>query len=131
MPNAITIRKEGGTPFARITIGQAQFGKFGVYVFQRDKTTFHAIGIGHVPPGQQSFAMGDVSTLDGEFLVWDVVLAPFPSTPGQLFSVRMDIVQDGAVVNSFTDSGQFNGTAPKAIHSSASITCTLSTDFHG
>ena len=121
MPNAITIKKQGDMPFVRITVARAQFGKFGVYIFEKDKTTFRTIGLGHVPPGQHSFAMGDLDMLDGEFLVWDVIVAPFTSVAAQLFSVRMDIVQDHRVVNSFTESGQFSGTAPKAIHSSASI----------
>jgi hypothetical protein len=121
MSRTINISKSGGVPVARITIGQAQFGKFGLYVFESDKTTFHTIGIGHVPPGQQSFAMGDPAVLGGEYLSWHVKVAPFDAPPQQLFSVLVEVIQDGNVVNSFTDSGQFTGTTPKDIVSSASI----------
>ena len=121
MSREIEVRAAGGQPSARITIGQAQFGKFGIYRFEADKKTFSTIGVGHTPPGLQEFPMGAADQLNGRFLQWDVIVAPFAGGDGQLFAVTMDIVQDGKVVATFSDTGQFTGATPKQIRTSASI----------
>jgi len=121
MNRVIHIAPAGGPPTIQITIGQAQFGKFGVYLFEADRTTFNGLIIGHTPPGQQSASMGAAATLPGKFVAWDVVVAPFGSGDGQLFSVTLEVFQDGQRVSAFTDNGQFTGTTPKLIRASASI----------
>lgn len=120
MNRVIHISAAGSAPIVQITVGQAQFGKFGLYLFA-SQTTFSTLGIGHTPPGQQSFSMGAASALPGKFIAWDVIVAPFGSGDGQLFSVTLEVFQDGQRVSAFTDNGQFTGTVPKLIRASASI----------
>jgi hypothetical protein len=117
----IDLKRADGPAVARLTIGQAQFGKFGIYVFAPDKQTFSTAGTGHTPPGQQLFPLGAAANLDGFFLAWDVYVAPFSDSAGQFYSVLLEVLQDGKTVSSFPSSGQFSGATPKLLRASAAI----------
>jgi hypothetical protein len=110
----ITISSQGDIPTAHVIIGHAQFGKFAINLFNTNQTFIRRIALSSTPQSDAEFFNIDASSaLDGKILGWDTVTAPFTSSPGQFFSITMEIRQNGLVVAAFTDEGAFSGGKPK------------------
>lgn len=110
----VKLKAAGGIPSAHVVIGHAQFGKFTINLFGTDKKFIRQVGAGATPQSDTQFFNIDApAALDGKFLGWDTVTAPFTTSPGQFFSITMEIRQDDKVIAAFTDDGTFTGVKPK------------------
>lgn len=96
----VDVSTGGGPVTATITIGFAQFGKYALYRFESDKTTFAEIGRGETPAGPESFLVGDGANLAGKYLSWDAVIVPIS---GSQISVTLRVTQGGQPVATFVD----------------------------
>lgn len=115
----VTLIAANGAATVRITIGHANFGKFGIYVFEPDKLTHSTIANGRTPPGQQSFPLP--AALHGRFLAWDVYVAPYTKKGGEAYHVTMEVLQNGLPLTSFVSEGVFSSGNPKLIRANAAI----------
>lgn len=114
------ISLNGGQVIATINIGFAQFGKYALYLFEEDRTTFTEIGRGDTPAGQESFAVGNGAALAGKFLSWDAVVVPIT---GNQVSVTLRLTQGGNPVTTFVDEAKVpSGRQSATIRASARFT---------
>ena len=123
MAQTIHLKANGGPAIARITIGQAQVGKFAISIFDANKQNPQKIGSGVTPPSTQDATMGAAPALNGKFLAWVAVIIPFTEN-NEPYALTMDVLQDDVRVASFTESGTFNGGTPKKVPGSAVIAIT-------
>lgn len=89
------LKKGGKTPKARITIGEAQWGSFGVYVTSKNGMTWEVERKGHSWDGVDSVVdLGLSATqLDGRDVWIDLVITPM--VVGDPYSATIEILQDG------------------------------------
>jgi hypothetical protein len=103
MPRTIDIDPNGGRPSVVLTIGQANTGRFAIYLFEADQVTHRQIGSGTARVGAgQPISLGDPAALPNKILTWDTAVIPITGTR---FSVTLTVLQDGRQVTSFTDAG--------------------------
>lgn len=92
------LKKSGKTPDARITIGQAQWGSYGVYVTSKNGMTWEIERKGHSWDGVE--AVVDLgltpAELDGRDVWIDLVITPV--AVGDPYAAQIEILQDGEAV---------------------------------
>jgi len=104
----------GPDPQANVIIGQANFGKFRLILWDetgRNPKPFpEQTNVDNVP---DLVSLGPVAALNRKILSWEVIVAPFPSGQGQLYSVTIEVTQGGVVVpdGKVVDSGALDGGA--------------------
>jgi hypothetical protein len=92
------LEKAGKPPKVKITIGQAQWGSFGVYVTSKDKTSWEIERKGHSWDGVDSTVdLGlPAAQLDGRDMWIDLVITPV--AVGDPYSASIEILQDDVPV---------------------------------
>ena len=101
MAREIRPNPNGEPLIVSVTIGQTNAGKYGVYLFEADRTTFRTVGTGDADTGNGvDLEVGDSGQLAGKFLTWDVVAAP---VVGTRFSATLRATQGGKQLTQFTD----------------------------
>jgi hypothetical protein len=102
MPEIRTIRLAAadGPPNIEITIGQAQFGKYELSLFDTDGRNPVVVGSGlshdQLPDAFQ--IDGDPRALNARFLSWSANIIPAGDEPDPRFSLRVNVRQQGADV---------------------------------
>ena len=95
----LSINMNGLAPEIEITIGQAQWGEFVVYLWDAQHHNPVQIGAGlnsdNVP---DKFSIGPPAALNGRRLSWQVGIAAPQIGPGQNYSLLVRITQDGKLV---------------------------------
>lgn len=105
---------DGPDPQANVIIGQANFGKFRLILWDetgRNPKPFpDQTNVDNIP---DFVSLGPAKDLNKKILSWEVVVAPFPSGQGQLYSVTIEVTQGGTVVPDgvVVDSGALTGGA--------------------
>ena len=95
----IAVLKKGGkTPTAKITIGQAQWGSFGVYVTSKDGLSWEVKRKGHSWDGVEKQVDLGLSALqlDGRDVWIDLIITPV--VVGDPYFAEIEILQDGKAV---------------------------------
>lgn len=107
------LSKSGGVPEVEIIIGQAQWGRYHIYLWDPPGVGHWEIGSGlNVDQIPDKFSINRASaTLDKYLLSWEVSIAAYESGPGQHYSVKVLIRQDGNIVEGgeIEKSGPLNG----------------------
>ena len=110
----VTIDGHGAMPEIELIVGQAQFGKYQIHLW--DRTGHNPVSIGegiNTDTVPDKFSIGGLAGLDQRILNWDVIVAAFNGGPGQLYSVIVKITQNNTVVENgeFHYTGQLDGAA--------------------
>ena len=108
------VLKKGGKPVViEITIGQAQWGRYKITLWDSDGHKFEPVGEGlnydQVP---DFFEINkSIASLKDRLLSWDVAIAPLGNGKSELYSLVVRISQGGQVVpgGSIVDTGQLDG----------------------
>ena len=96
----LSIKKNGSAPEIEITVGQAQWGEYIIYLWDAQHHNPAQIGAGlnsdNVP---DKFSIGNsAAALNGRRLSWQVGIAAPQIGPGQNYSLIVRITQDGKLV---------------------------------
>jgi hypothetical protein len=78
-----------------ITIGEARFGKYAIYLYDNDGLNPQEVGHGlsgdNVP---DEFTIPNVARLDGFALYWEFFVSPFKKNANERYVVTVEINQD-------------------------------------
>jgi hypothetical protein len=93
------LKKSGGVPTVKVTIGQAEWGSFGVYVSTKDGLGWEVERKGHSWDSVQAEVDLELSPaqLDGRDLWIDMVITP--QVVGDPYAATIEVRQDGQVVS--------------------------------
>jgi hypothetical protein len=98
--NTITVSRRGGTPQVEVFIGQGQFGKYQMFLW--DQTGHHPQPNGagvNTDEIRDQFPIGaPVSELDRRLFNWEVIVAALGRGGNQRYFVSIQFTQDGAPV---------------------------------
>jgi hypothetical protein len=95
-----------------ITIGQAKFGKYAIYLYDKEGRNPKEVGHGLSGDGvPDEFPISNITNLDGFALYWEFFVNPFKKTANEQYAVTVDISQDGNQV--FTK--PYKGPMPTAV----------------
>jgi len=101
MPEQIlAISREKGVPEMEIVIGQAQYGKYVVYLWDPSGRNPQQVATGvNVDQIPDKFPVGaSVDALQQCLLSWEIIISAFESGPGQLYSATVIFTQRGEAV---------------------------------
>ena len=92
---SVRLNAADGPPNIEITIGQAQFGKYELQLFDLDGRNPVVIGSGlsHDKLPDNFQIDGDPRSLKGRFLSWSANIIPAAAGPNQQFSLTVNIRQ--------------------------------------
>jgi hypothetical protein len=100
-------------PEVELTVGQAQFGSYKLYLWDPDRQNAELLGNGSTEDQiQKRFIIPKpLSTLDRFLLSWEVKIAAFSDDPGQLYAATINITQSGDTVSGgrIVNTGALNG----------------------
>ncbi len=93
----VQLDAKGPSPEVEIIIGQAQWGKYVIDLWDPAGTQYEIVGTGlNVDQIPDKFTLKQTTAkLNKRLLSWEVKIAAFSSTPGQLYSVVVRITQGG------------------------------------
>ena len=97
---SVRLRAADGPPNVEIVIGQSQFGKYEVSLFDTDGRNPVVIGSGlsHDQAPDNFQIDGNPATLHGRFISWSANLIPMGNEANPQFSFRVHIRQRGVDV---------------------------------
>lgn len=94
---SVQLKATGGPPNVEIAIGQSQFGKYEISLFDTDGRNPVVVGSGlshdQLPDNFQ--IDGNPSALDGRFLSWSANLIPVGNERNPRFSFTVHVRQNG------------------------------------
>jgi hypothetical protein len=89
----------GPNAIANVVIGQAQFGKFRLILWDESgrnpRVLAEQTNVDNIP---DFVDLGSPSTVTRKILQWEGFVAAFGSGPGQLYSVIIEVMQGGQIV---------------------------------
>lgn len=94
------LKSSDGSPRVEIIIGQAQWGAYKLFLWTPDGSSSQQLGHGlNVDQIPDVYTISQpLNTLNNYMLTWEVAIAAFSSAPGQLYSVTVNISQQGSIV---------------------------------
>lgn len=108
-----SLSAKGRVPQVEVTIGQAQFGKYELYLWDANGQNPVLVGSGLNTEVPHSFPVGiSVGTLDAKILTWQCIVSALSTDPNQHYAVIVTIRQDGQIaLNSpYVQAGPLSGT---------------------
>jgi hypothetical protein len=109
----VRLASGAGAPEVELTVGQAQWGSYELYLWDPEGRNFETLGAGlNVDQIPDRFVIPkSLSTLNGFLLSWEVKIAAFSSGPGQLYAATINITQNGNPVSGgrVVNSGALDG----------------------
>lgn len=109
----VRLSKGAGAPEIEIIIGQAQWGSYSIYLWDQNGLNPDVVGTGiNVDQIPDKFTVQKaLAALNGAIISWEVSIAAFSSSPGQLYAVTIRITQKGSVVpgGEIVNSGALDG----------------------
>ena len=95
----VRLKPTGPKPEVEMIIGQAQWGKYVIDLWDSEGTKFETVGSGlNVDQIPDKFTIPHLpKKLQRRMLSWEVKIAAFSKQPGQLYSVTVRITQAGKV----------------------------------
>jgi hypothetical protein len=106
-----TLNPAGGIPEVEVIFGQAQIGVYRAFLWDNHAANPQELAHGNNVDGlPDKFSVGvAAAALSGRYVSVEAVIQTATSTPGQLYSLKVLIRQDGAVVPGglIQESGQF------------------------
>lgn len=108
------LESAGAMPEIEVIFGSPEFGKYQLTLW--DNTGHNPVQIGsgvnkdNLP---DKFSIGNLGTLNGRLLSWEVIIAAFNTEPGSSYSVTIKITQDSEVAENgeFEYTGSIDGVA--------------------
>ena len=100
MMRTVTLSSQKGVPKVEVFIGQANFGKYRLLLWDANGKNAQLFGKGiNVDQVEDKFPIGtSVGDLDDRILSWEIIIAAFTGNPGQRYSASVSITQNGAQV---------------------------------
>jgi hypothetical protein len=103
----VEIPKANGRISIALNIGQAQWARYALYLYDKDGNYVSEIGRGlnndNIPDLHE--IRKNMSTLNGFYVYWDVGIKPLSLQKGQRYFLEVQILQQKAVIHSFDYSG--------------------------
>jgi hypothetical protein len=104
----------GSVPEVEVTIGQAQFGKYELYLWDSNGQNPVKIGEGLNTEPPHPFPIGGppVQALDGKILTWQCIVSALSTDPNQHYAATVTIRQGGNIApdSPYVQAGPLNGT---------------------
>lgn len=116
MPATIaTLNSGGGRPAVEIIIGNGQFARFDISLFDATGHNPHKFGEGITDSIPDIFPLPgpSISALNGTTVLWRAVISSFTGVAGETFSVTVRVIQDGKVVGSDSKTGLVTDIPPR------------------
>jgi hypothetical protein len=108
-----SISAGGSIPVVEVTIGQAQFGKYELYLWDENGQNPVLLGSGLNTQPPQAIPIGtSVASLNKKILSWQCIVSALSTDPNQHFAVTVTIRQDGTIHPSspYVQAGALTGT---------------------
>ncbi len=105
----VKLKRTGSLPTVRLRFGQQLFGKYSIYLYDRD-------GANHVPiavdqTGSDTFTVGtNLVDLHQRILYWQAAISIVVDRPDQIYVMTTIIGQDGQVMGEFEKRGPITNT---------------------
>jgi hypothetical protein len=89
----------GPNPMVNVVIGQAQFGKFRLILWdetgRNPQVLTEQTNVDNIP---DFVYLGPTADINKKILQWEGFISAYNSAPGQLYNVRVEVSQGGQIV---------------------------------